>query len=473
MRRIRNAAGAFGLLASLLVPMSQAAGFEPLAVYEDWLDGVVDSGWWLGGEVTGGQELEREVVEAAPGVRMLRVRYRHEGSTTSDSGTRSVSHFLRPPDHEAVTAVEAIYNVQSLDITACAGNNAGAVTRARPAQLVMEKFNDGSSSGPGDRTGDLQAGVQAVRNGSSTAPPGMLSVEAFIIRCSDASCGTFSSVDSEVLGTVAVGQTFRIRVQWDPANHQFLTGLDDAPDVTLTYTASDTTPAGLSFVNIANINHNVANCTAGPASIDSTTFMGSVLTNVSGLVTRFADVTRSHLFFRFIEALAAAGITGGCSLDPPGYCPEATVTRGQMAVFLLRGINGAGATPPAATGTVFGDVPVSHLFAAWIEQLAAVGITSGCAVSPPAYCPEATVTRGQMAVFLLRAKHGAGYLPPDATGVFADVPTDHLFARWIEQLSREGITGGCNTAPPMYCPDAPVTRGQMAVFLVRTFNLPM
>lgn len=83
------------------------------------------------------------------------------------------------------------------------------------------------------------------------------------------------------------------------------------------------------------------------------------------------------------------------------------------------------------------------------------------------------MTRGQMAVFLLRSKYGASYVPPAATGMFGDVPVTHPFAGWIEQLAREGITGGCSTSPPLYCPDASVTRGAMAVFVQRTFNLPM
>ena len=74
-----------------------------------------------------------------------------------------------------------------------------------------------------------------------------------------------------------------------------------------------------------------------------------------------------------------------------------------MAVFLLRGIHGAAFDPPPATGTVFTDVPISHPFAKWIEQLARDGITAGCASTPSRYCPDAAVTRGAMAVFLIRA----------------------------------------------------------------------
>jgi hypothetical protein len=77
-----------------------------------------------------------------------------------------------------------------------------------------------------------------------------------------------------------------------------------------------------------------------------------------------------------------------------------------------------------------------------------------------------------MAIFLLRARHGSDYVPPEATGVFQDVPTNYWAAAWIEQLAEEGITAGCSVTPNLYCPTTPVTRDQMAVFLVRAFNLP-
>ncbi|PWB77181.1 MAG: hypothetical protein C3F07_02515, partial [Anaerolineales bacterium] len=56
------------------------------------------------------------------------------------------------------------------------------------------------------------------------------------------------------------------------------------------------------------------------------------------------------------------------------------------------------------------------------------------------------------------------------TGVFTDVPVGYWADKWIEQLAAEGITGGCGGSN--YCPDTSVTRAQMAVFLVKTFNLP-
>jgi hypothetical protein len=175
-------------------------------------------------------------------------------------------------------------------------------------------------------------------------------------------------------------------------------------------------------------------------------------------------------FHSWIQKLAASGITTGCSVNPPLFCPLDAVTRAQMAAFLVRGIHGATFGPPAGSGLVFADVPAGHAFVSWIEQLARDGITTGCDTGPLRYCPDGIVTRAQMAVFLLRSEHGAQYQPPAATGtVFADVPKNDPFAPWIERLAAEGITGGCSGAN--YCPTAVVTRAQMAVFLVRPFGL--
>jgi hypothetical protein len=197
-----------------------------------------------------------------------------------------------------------------------------------------------------------------------------------------------------------------------------------------------------------------------------------IIDNVSLVTSQtFSDVPLNYWAFNWIKRLYYAGITGGCATNPLSYCPEVSVTRDQMAVFLERGIHGSSYTPPAVgAGTGFNDVPTDHWAAAWIKQLAADGITGGCGGGN--YCPGYPVTRAQMAVFLLRAKHGAGYIPPavgPGTG-FNDVPIDYWAAPWIKQLAAEGITGGCGTN--LYCPENPVTRAQMAVFLVRTFNLP-
>ncbi len=176
----------------------------------------------------------------------------------------------------------------------------------------------------------------------------------------------------------------------------------------------------------------------------------------------FDDVPAGHTFFAAIEWLAAEGITRGC--NPPGndlFCPDGSVTRGQMAAFLHRALGG---TLTAGSLPDFNDAAGS-IFEADIEWLGAVGVTRGC--NPPVndqFCPDAVVTRQQMAAFLVRA---LGYTAGAGSDAFAD-DDGSLFEADIERLAEAGITKGCN--PPindLFCPTAAVTRAQMAAFLHR------
>ena len=180
----------------------------------------------------------------------------------------------------------------------------------------------------------------------------------------------------------------------------------------------------------------------------------------------FADVPQDNIFHGDVEKIFRAGITAGCGGG--NYCPSSPVTRAQMAVFLLKAEHGSAYVPPACAG-VFADVPCPGPFTDWIEQLATEGITAGCGGGD--YCPNAPVTRQQMAVFLLKTEHGSSYVPPACAGVFQDVPCPGPFTDWIEQLYAEAITGGCQVSPLLYCPTSPVNRGQMATFLSKTFTL--
>ena len=188
-----------------------------------------------------------------------------------------------------------------------------------------------------------------------------------------------------------------------------------------------------------------------------------------GWFSDFGDVAQASPYHAPVETIIRDGITAGCGGG--NYCPSSSITRAQMAVFLLRAEHGPAYVPPPATGTIFGDVHIGDFAADWIEQLYAEGITGGCqAGSPPNYCPSASVLRGQMAVFLLKIYHGTGYAPPAATGVFSDVPVSNPFAPWVEELARLYVTTGCGGS--QYCPSSSVTRGQMAVFLAKTFHRP-
>jgi hypothetical protein len=197
-----------------------------------------------------------------------------------------------------------------------------------------------------------------------------------------------------------------------------------------------------------------------------------VVTNPSGVagtlrngwVADFLDVPPSHQFHGFVTTLVSSAITAG--IGGGLYGVDQSTLRQQMAVFLLKGKHGVCYTPPPCAGT-FADVPCPSTFAPWIEELSVEGITGGCGGGN--YCPQNPVRRDQMAVFLLKAEHGASYVPPACVGTFPDVPCPSQFADWIEHLAAENITGGCGNGN--YCPGSNNTRGQMAVFIVKTFTL--
>jgi hypothetical protein len=191
-------------------------------------------------------------------------------------------------------------------------------------------------------------------------------------------------------------------------------------------------------------------------------------TLVNGYVADFLDVPAGNLYHDDVVKLVANEVTVG--IGGGLYGINDPVKRQAMAVFVLKAAHGICYTPPPCTPPgIFADVPCPSPFADWIQALAAEGITGGCGGGN--YCPQDTVTRKQMAPFLLRAVQGPDYVPPRCRGIFADVPCPSLFADWIEQLKAENITTGCGNGT-VYCPDSPNTRGQMATFLIKALRLP-
>jgi hypothetical protein len=183
----------------------------------------------------------------------------------------------------------------------------------------------------------------------------------------------------------------------------------------------------------------------------------------------FTDVPASNPFYRFIEILLHRGVTSGCTLTE--YCPSASTSREQMAVFALVAKEGQGYAPPLCTPpNLFNDVPETSPFCRWIEELANRGVVAGCGGGD--YCPTRAVTREEMAIFMLRTLDPtlvpAACAPPN---VFNDVPETSPFCRWIEELAARGVVGGCGGGN--YCPADDVSREQMGVFIAATFGLTL
>ncbi len=163
----------------------------------------------------------------------------------------------------------------------------------------------------------------------------------------------------------------------------------------------------------------------------------------------FGDIATSR-FVTDIVWLEAAGLTSGCA--PVRYCPTRTVSRGEVASFLVRVFGLA-----RATTDYFGDDDgTTH--ERDINALFAAGITRGCAADR--FCPNDPITRAQLATLFARAYE----LPASATDVFTD-DDGSPHEGDIDALAAAGIAKGCG--PTTFCPSADVTRGQIAAFLHR------
>lgn len=166
-----------------------------------------------------------------------------------------------------------------------------------------------------------------------------------------------------------------------------------------------------------------------------------------------------------IEAIAARGITTGCSPTyPDRFCPDRVVTRAQVMAFLARALGEEGYT--AVTTSRFTDVPGHAWYLPYLERLADLGVVTP---NGGAFRPLGPLTRRDMAVFLTRAfSHISPVAEP--AGVFADVPADAPHAAEVEAILAAGVTRGCSAESARYCPDETVTRAQMASFLTRALQ---
>jgi hypothetical protein len=200
-----------------------------------------------------------------------------------------------------------------------------------------------------------------------------------------------------------------------------------------------------------------------------------VISNQTGVLSNFtgpAGPTYTINDSTAVYGSIAVGATATCSTG--GDCYAVTVNAGSRPQLhwdatALETVNTGNTTKTWTlhVGASFGDVPTTNPFYRFIETLLHRGVTSGCSATD--YCPLSNTTRGQMAPFVLVAKEGAGYLPPACTTpVFADVPANNPFCRFVEELARRNVVTGCGGGN--YCPNDPVTREQMAIFTLRTLD---
>ena len=197
-----------------------------------------------------------------------------------------------------------------------------------------------------------------------------------------------------------------------------------------------------------------ASLAAAPASAAADEEAGGYFTDDDGSVHEPA-----------LDALAARGVLAGIECGEGLICPHEPLKRWEMAVWLVRVLEGADPHPVDASRFV--DVDVELWSAPFVERLFDLRVTVGCATEPASFCPDDAVTRAQMATFLKRTFA----LEPAPSAGFTDVDPDGSHAANIDALAAAGITVGCSRDPLRYCPGNSVTRAQLATFLARALGL--
>jgi len=175
--------------------------------------------------------------------------------------------------------------------------------------------------------------------------------------------------------------------------------------------------------------------------------------------TTFEDVT-GGVHAENIVTLLELGVLEGTECAAGRFCPDDAMERSTMAVWMVRALG----LEPSGSPNGFDDVDSAEWWAPYTQRLSEIGVTRGCATAPLRYCPDALVSRGQMAAFLERAFELEQ--PAAGSAGFTDV-VDNVFVGSIEALAASGITSGCSAQPLRFCPDEPVSRAQMATFLAR------
>ena len=171
-----------------------------------------------------------------------------------------------------------------------------------------------------------------------------------------------------------------------------------------------------------------------------------------------------EVFSEALEWMASRGVFTGTGCDESRLCPNEAIPRWEAAVWLVRVVDDDD-EPDAVSKSRFDDVDAATWWAAHVERLAELEITVGCTQHTLRFCPHDTVTRAQMASFLVRAFE----LAPAEPAGFTDI-AGSVHEADINALHAAAITVGCRTEPLQYCPLRPTTRAHMATFLHRALQ---
>ena len=193
----------------------------------------------------------------------------------------------------------------------------------------------------------------------------------------------------------------------------------------------------------------------------------SALTGPAGASYTLADAAASYGAVPAVDdgngaAVDCFGATGNCyrlQVSSPAARPAAHWDAAVTETMSTSGIK----KWMLHVGDSFGDVPRDHPFYARIETLFHSGVTSGCTAG--AFCPDETVPRSQMAIFIANTlARGGANVPASGTwngnayacvsggvSLFADVAPTDIFCKHVHSLALQNVTLGCSAG--LYCPD--------------------
>ena len=233
----------------------------------------------------------------------------------------------------------------------------------------------------------------------------------------------------------------------------------------LTVTSGSGTGNGmLSFTATANAS------TAQMATISFANTSFNVMQDGSPASVFFTDVTSSDPYFDYVSLMYTGGITAGCSTSPSLYCPTTPVTRAQMSVFIVAAFDREqGASLTYTPSAYFQDVPSTSIYFPFVQRIKDLGITAGCSTSPPLFCPDTSISQGQMAVFMIvgwMLENNLTAFTYTTTPYFTDVPATDRFFKFVQKMRDMGFWTGCTSTT--YCESSAVTRDQMAPMIMRS-----
>ena len=173
-----------------------------------------------------------------------------------------------------------------------------------------------------------------------------------------------------------------------------------------------------------------------------------------------ADVGVAGELLDVVDALAADGVLDRTQCEPGLFCPGEPITRSELAVWIVRVLDGEDPQPRGVSA--FEDVETHRWWAAHVERLLELGVTSGCDGDRSMFCPHQPVSRAQIAAMLVRAFD----LDPAVPAGFADTAGSFAAAE-IDALFAAGITRGCSAEELLFCPGRVVSRAEAAILLDR------